>query len=97
MDTGAPGGESGAGACDVAAPRSASSALDRDRGRWCSPDERMKGSLDSSPPAPDVLRFRVTTPDDRFDAELGESAPLIDGFCSIGLMSKVRDRHVAGE
>lgn len=37
---------------------SVSLVLRRDRG-WYSPVDRMKGSLDNSPPAPDELRFRA--------------------------------------
>jgi len=48
----------GIGNDGVVAGGSLSMVLRRDRGR-CSPVERMKGSFDSSPPAPDELRFLV--------------------------------------
>lgn len=77
-----------------------SSVLDRDRGRWCSPEERINENLDRSPLAPEPLRFLVT-----FELELeGDvvgrdiaalsalaSAPSRCGFCSI-VWSLCQDR-----
>lgn len=57
-------------AIGVDSARSLSRVLRRDRGR-VSPVERMKGILDSSPPALEELRFR---PGAAGRAEMGEEA-----------------------
>jgi hypothetical protein len=68
--------------------------LERDRGRWWSEFERMKGNLDSSPPAPDVLRFRVTG--GPLGNALDDSTAFVAELCSIILMLAARDRQVTG-
>jgi hypothetical protein len=70
MDVGAPRvGETGVGTSSGCA----SSILVRDRGRWWSEEDRMKGNFDSRPLAPEVLRLRVTG--GLFDDALDVSAP----------------------
>jgi len=46
-------GAGGKGAGSVLSP-----VFRRDRGRWCSPEDRMKLNLDNRPPVPEELRFR---------------------------------------
>ena len=73
----------GIGRVGVGTVGSDSMVLRRDRGRWWSPVERMKGSLDSSPPAPDELRFRPGTAGGRPEGGRGVSG-LVAGDGDVG-------------
>jgi hypothetical protein len=70
----------GIGNDGMAGAGSVSLVLRRDRGR-CSPVERMKGSLNSNPLAPDELRFRVEA-GARSEAAGGASDPA--PACDVG-------------
>jgi hypothetical protein len=70
----------GIGNDGMARAGSVSLVLRRDRGR-CSPVERMKGSLNSNPLAPDELRFRVEA-GARSEAAGGASDPA--PACDVG-------------
>ena len=64
----------GIGSDGIGAAGSVSLMSRRDRGRY-SPEERMKGSLENKPPAPDELRFRPGA-GGRLDAGKGVSGPV---------------------
>ena len=73
----------GMGSDGIGAAGSVSFVLRRDRGRY-SPVERMKGSFESSPPAPDELRLRPGGVG-RLEAGSGASGPAPG--CDVGCWS----------